>query len=334
MNNINWQSNKFLFFSLLIHSLILIQFKSFQTIGESNFSRLNVPVSINIVNMPERIDNFKSVKGSTPQNKVIKENLEKEKIEKKQITKKTEIIKKKDIEKKDYSKTKDKVKDINKNITQKKVTEKIEVTKEIVKEPIEKIMPIEKLEKKVTLEKEIIEKVETTETISEKNEISEIEKSPSDIISAKDDNREVNEDQNERILDSSNFSEKKVEENEKLEKQDDFIKNGNFTVDSNGTYTAVSAKGINFEIIKQVDPNYPRQAEIIRYKKEVHIKTRFLVDLDGNIEKIEILESHKKFGFDKEVINALQKWKFKPIEHKGKNIKVYFNKEFIFAPKS
>ena len=121
-----------------------------------------------------------------------------------------------------------------------------------------------------------------------------------------------------------------------MEKNPDdvFTKSGNFTANLDGTYTAISSKGINFEIITQVDPDYPRQAEIIRYNKSVTVEVRFLVDLNGNIENIEILKSHEKFGFDKEVLSALKKWKFKPIVYNGRKIKVYFNKEFVFNPKS
>lgn len=119
------------------------------------------------------------------------------------------------------------------------------------------------------------------------------------------------------------------------EAEDDaFAKNGNFTANADGTYTAFSAKGLDFKITHQVDPDYPRQAEVIRYGKTVIVEAKFLVDIKGKIEKIEIIKSHKKFGFDKEVIKALRKWKFKPIEYKGKKLKVYFNKKFIFKSKS
>lgn len=111
------------------------------------------------------------------------------------------------------------------------------------------------------------------------------------------------------------------------EKRDNFIEN------SDGTYTAISSSGIDFKIIKQVDPNYPKQAEKLRYDKTVVIEVKFLVGLNGEIEKIEVLKSNKKFGFDKEVIQALNKWKFEPIVYRGKKIKVYFNKEFVFTPK-
>lgn len=127
---------------------------------------------------------------------------------------------------------------------------------------------------------------------------------------------------------------KKENSEKKLNSNDVFTENGNFMANSDGSYTAISAKGISFEIINQVDPDYPRQAEMIRYNKTVVIEARFLVGLNGNIEDIQILKSHEKLGFDKEVINALKKWKFKPIIYHNKNIKVYFNKEFVFEPKS
>lgn len=125
----------------------------------------------------------------------------------------------------------------------------------------------------------------------------------------------------------------KKETAEKINPDDIFTKNGNFTTNSDGTYTAVSSKGISFEIISQIDPDYPRQAEVIRYNKTVVVEVRFLVDLNGNVEDIKILKSHEKFGFDKEVISAVKKWKFKPIVYNNRKIKVYFNKEFIFTPK-
>lgn len=115
---------------------------------------------------------------------------------------------------------------------------------------------------------------------------------------------------------------------------DTFAKSGNFTANSDGSYTAHSTKGLDFEIIYQVDPNYPRQAEVMRYGKTVVVEARFLVDVNGRVEKIELTKSFKKFGFDKEVVTALKKWKFKPIVYKGKKMKVYFNKEFVFKSKS
>ena len=139
--------------------------------------------------------------------------------------------------------------------------------------------------------------------------------------------------------------EKKTEKNKNSQKKSETVKKENknsgenikkevnFIENSDGTYTAVSSKGIDFKILKEISPNYPRQAEMARYNKTVIVEAKFLVGTDGSVENIKIIKSHEKFGFDKEVISALKKWKFKPVVYNGRNIKVYFNKEFIFTPK-
>ena len=106
----------------------------------------------------------------------------------------------------------------------------------------------------------------------------------------------------------------------------------NFISDGDGSYIALSSKGINYQIINEVEPDYPSQAESIGYSKKVKVTVKFLVGLKGNVEKAEITQSHKDLGFDAEVMKAIKKWRFKPIYHNGKNIKVYFVKTFVFDP--
>ena len=106
----------------------------------------------------------------------------------------------------------------------------------------------------------------------------------------------------------------------------------NFISDGDGSYIALSSKGINYQIINEVEPDYPSQAESIGYSKKVKVTVKFLVGLKGNVEKTEITQSHKDLGFDTEVMKAIKKWRFKPIYHNGKNIKVYFVKTFVFDP--
>lgn len=106
----------------------------------------------------------------------------------------------------------------------------------------------------------------------------------------------------------------------------------NFISDGDGGYIALSSKGINYQIINEVEPDYPSQAESIGYSKQVKVTVKFLVGLKGNVEKAEITQSHKDLGFDTEVMKAIKKWRFKPIYHNGKNIKVYFVKTFVFDP--
>ena len=106
----------------------------------------------------------------------------------------------------------------------------------------------------------------------------------------------------------------------------------NFISDGDGSYIALSSKGINYQIINEVEPDYPSQAESIGYSKKVKVTVKFLVGLKGNVEKTEITQSHKDLGFDAVVMKAIKKWRFKPIYHNGKNIKVYFVKTFVFDP--
>ena len=106
----------------------------------------------------------------------------------------------------------------------------------------------------------------------------------------------------------------------------------NFIVDGDGIDIALTSEGINYQIINEVEPDYPSQAESIGYSKKVQVTVKFLVGLKGNVEKAEIIKSHKDLGFDAEVMKAIKKWRFKPIFHKGKNVKVYFTKTFVFEP--
>ena len=106
----------------------------------------------------------------------------------------------------------------------------------------------------------------------------------------------------------------------------------NFIVDGDGIDIALTSEGINYQIINEVEPDYPSQAESIGYSKKVQVTVKFLIGLKGNVEKAEIIKSHKDLGFDAEVMKAIKKWRFKPIFHKGKNIKVYFTKTFVFEP--
>lgn len=110
--------------------------------------------------------------------------------------------------------------------------------------------------------------------------------------------------------------------------------NSLLTANADGTYNAVSNHGIKYKITREITPTYPKQAENIRYRKKVIVKAKFLVDQSGNVKNISIIDSHSKLGFDQAVIDALEKWKFSPIVFNGKVISVYFQKEFVFEPKS
>lgn len=181
-------------------------------------------------------------------------------------------------------------------VKQEKAEEVTEEIKEEKTEPVknEEVKPVPEFESRMTKEKKDINKKTENKKPYKKSE------------TAKKENKNLG---------------------ENIKKEVNFIEN------SDGTYTALSSKGIDFKILKEISPNYPRQAEMARYNKTVIVEAKFLVGTDGNVQDIKIIKSHEKFGFDKEVISALKKWKFKPVVYNGRNIKVYFNKEFIFTPK-
>ena len=192
-----------------------------------------------------------------------------------------------------------------------------------------------KIEKKVE-EKKVEEKKPVEKPIEKKAEITEEKKIESNIPSKNELSHSDNSSKSSSESSSTSSSDKSSNHS-----SDGGSPNGNssgedlgsnFIADGDGTYIALTSEGINYQIINEVEPDYPSQAESIGYSNQVKVTVKFLVGLKGNVEKAEIIKSHKDLGFDAEVMKAIKKWRFKPIFHKGKNIKVYFTKTFVFEP--
>ncbi|ATV64422.1 energy transducer TonB family protein [Fusobacterium pseudoperiodonticum] len=192
-----------------------------------------------------------------------------------------------------------------------------------------------KIEKKVE-EKKVEEKKPVEKPIEKKVEKTEEKKIESNISSKEDTSHSDNSSKSSSESSSTSSSDKSSNHS-----SDGGSPNGNssgedlgpnFIVDGDGIDIALTSEGINYQIINEIEPDYPSQAESIGYSKKVQVTVKFLVGLKGNVEKAEIIKSHKDLGFDAEVMKAIKKWKFKPIFHKGKNIKVYFTKTFVFEP--
>ena len=191
---------------------------------------------------------------------------------------------------------------------------------------IEKKVEEKKVEEKKPVEKPIEKKAEKTEEKKiESNIPSKNEPSHSDT-SSKSSSESSSTSSSDK---SSNHSSDSGSPNGNSSGED---LGSNFIADGDGTYIALTSEGINYQIINEVEPDYPSQAESIGYSNQVKVTVKFLVGLKGNVEKAEIIKSHKDLGFDAEVMKAIKKWRFKPIFHKGKNIKVYFTKTFVFEP--
>ena len=194
----------------------------------------------------------------------------------------------------------------------------------------------EKPKSEPKIEKKVEEKKPVEKPIEKKAEKTEEKKIESNISSKEDTSHSDNSSKSSSESSSTSSSDKSSNHS-----NDGGSPNGNssgedlgpnFIVDGDGIDIALTSEGINYQIINEVEPDYPSQAESIGYSKKVQVTVKFLVGLKGNIEKAEIIKPHKDLGFDAEVMKAIKKWRFKPIFHKGKNIKVYFTKTFVFEP--
>ena len=104
---------------------------------------------------------------------------------------------------------------------------------------------------------------------------------------------------------------------------------------SSGVFAAKNQgiSGLSYKIISQPDPDYPLAAKRVSYNKEVSIKVRFLVGLNGEIEEVKFYNDKDSLGFQREVEKTLKKWKLTPVTLNNKTIKLYFYKEFKFNQK-
>ena len=210
------------------------------------------------------------------------------------------------------------------------------VAKQISENPGGKVLDTEEREKqspeppKPKVEKKKEEKKTEEKKVEKKPEKKEIENSiPSKDAKPVEKQSETTTSEN---TSSTDKGENTSSDNSSSKGSGDDGFGSNFISDGDGSYIALSSKGINYQIINEIEPDYPSQAESIGYSKKVKVTVKFLVGLKGNVEKTEITQSHKDLGFDAEVMKAIKKWRFKPIYHNGKNIKVYFVKTFVFNP--
>lgn len=136
-----------------------------------------------------------------------------------------------------------------------------------------------------------------------------------------------------KIFNKKKMENKKQIKKSKREEYNEFQDKNRFIQGIDGIFTAIKSDGIDFEILKEVDPNYPIIAKKMGYSGEGKVSVKFLVDLNGELKNIKVIGGEKNYGFKEEVIKALKKWKFKPIIYKGKRIRANFEKTFIFNNK-
>ncbi len=80
--------------------------------------------------------------------------------------------------------------------------------------------------------------------------------------------------------------------------------------------------------IRRIDPLYPYAARVRGITGKVVVK--FLVDSQGRVSKINVLESEPKGVFEKNVISALQRWQFSPGLYMGRPVATWVVVPFEF----
>ena len=80
------------------------------------------------------------------------------------------------------------------------------------------------------------------------------------------------------------------------------------------------------KIVKKVPPEFPAEAT----KKGIStgsVKAKLIIEADGKVSDVEILEAEPKRVFDRAVKSALMEWKFEPGEKGTHEVKLVFKNE-------
>lgn len=181
--------------------------------------------------------------------------------------------------------------------------------------------PLEEVIEEKTEEPKVEEpKIEKPKTEEKKMEV--VKKEPKKIVKPK----KVLE---KKKVEPSETTEQSQNDNNVPSNNDDLIElsHGVFAAKNQGV------QGLTYSFISQPDPEYPLAAKRISYSKEVSIKVRFLVGLNGEIEEVKFYNKTDSLGFQKEVEKTLSKWKLTTVTLNNKPIKLYFYKEFKFNQK-
>jgi len=80
------------------------------------------------------------------------------------------------------------------------------------------------------------------------------------------------------------------------------------------------------KVVKKVPPEFPAEAS----KKGISsgsVKAKLIIEADGKVSDVEIVEAEPKRVFDRAVKAALMEWKFEPGEKGSHEVKLVFKNE-------
>ncbi len=80
--------------------------------------------------------------------------------------------------------------------------------------------------------------------------------------------------------------------------------------------------------IKRVQPEYPLRA--LERRKEGMVAASFLIEVDGSVSNIDVVDTVNGFLFRRSAMQALRQWKFNPRMRNGRAVEWVACHEFIF----
>ena len=82
------------------------------------------------------------------------------------------------------------------------------------------------------------------------------------------------------------------------------------------------------KVVYRADLEFPEQA--LSDKKSGYVTFGMFIDANGDLKKVDVIESYPKGLFDKAALSSLKKWKFKPAVHKGINVATWQEQKIVF----
>ncbi len=82
------------------------------------------------------------------------------------------------------------------------------------------------------------------------------------------------------------------------------------------------------EPVRRVDPELPRR--IVDEQIEGRVVVRALVDREGRVQQVEVVEAQPRDVFEPHVVEAVEQWQFQPASYEGEAVKTWIELPFDF----
>lgn len=101
----------------------------------------------------------------------------------------------------------------------------------------------------------------------------------------------------------------------------DFLKNGNYV---NGDNVDQKPK-----VLYRPDLDFPEEA--LSENVSGYVTFGLFIDEEGNLQKVDVLDSSPKGVFDASALSNVKKWKFRAAVHKGVNVATWQEQRIVFS---